>query len=206
MLLTYCSTQQNPIKMTNIKQHTKSIFLLLVTAVIVQSCNIETTYETVNVKNRFSVVLPSFLTKTNDLNDDASLQYQNERREFYIAVIEESFEEVDTAIEYYEKEENIGYKNTLEDYKKMTLDDYKTQLTNAEMFNTKDTVVNNMQAITTHLRGTINGVDIFYSIGIFKGKTRYYQANSWTLASNENLYKDDLDKIIYSIKEVEETE
>ena len=191
--------------MTTIKNYTKSIFLLFVTAVIVQSCNIETTYETVNVKNRFSIVLPSFLTKTNDLNDDASLQYQNERREFYVAVIEESFDEVDMAIEQL-KEENLDFKNTLEDYKKMSFDDYKSQLTNAEMYNTKDTIVNNMQAITTHLRGRINGVDIFYCLGLFKGKTGYYQATSWTLANNEGLYNDDMDKIIYSIKEVETTE
>ena len=66
----------------------KKIYFLFITLVLL-SCSKEEEFKKIEVKN-YALQLPSYLSKTNDLNEDASLQYQNPFRELYIIVIDES--------------------------------------------------------------------------------------------------------------------
>jgi hypothetical protein len=63
-----------------------------------------------------------------------------------------------------------------------------------------------MPAKLTTLKGTAEGIDVFYSIGIYEGKERYYQVLAWRLSGKEYSYKSKMNKILYSLKELKNTE
>src|SRR5688572_33470128 len=55
-----------------------------------------TTVRTVNIHDRYSLDLPTYMTKAGDLNFEATLEYKNELKEVYIIVIDESTAELVT--------------------------------------------------------------------------------------------------------------
>jgi hypothetical protein len=63
-----------------------------------------------------------------------------------------------------------------------------------------------MPAKLTTLSGTVEGIDVFYSIGIYEGKDSYYQVLAWTLKSKQYSYKTKMNKILYSLAELKKTE
>lgn len=185
------------------KKSLKHTLILVATALLLHSCGAKDSYETVTVENKFELTLPSFLSKTRDLNDDASLQYQNALREFYVIAIHEPIIEVQPVID---EDETGEYKNDINGYYKLILDNFKGAIANPEISKVTDTIVNNMPAKTAFINGQIDGLDIVYAIGLYQGKEDYYQLFSWTLADRKDRHKDNMSKIIYSLKEVEETE
>src|SRR5690606_23595679 len=75
----------------------RNILLLIVLGFYTISCQNSNTFETINVKD-YSVDIPTSLSKTENLNQEASLQYQNLLKELYIIVIDESKKQVERAI------------------------------------------------------------------------------------------------------------
>lgn len=65
-----------------------------------------------------------------------------------------------------------------------------------------DTLINNMPARLLTITERAEGVDVFYSIAFIQGKERYYQIMAWTLASKEYEFKDKMNRIMYSLKEL----
>ena len=105
-----------------------------------------------------------------------------------------SFEECKKITDYYE--------NNIEGYSKLILEGFQESLSNPYQSDVVDTTVNNMPAKLTTLSGKVEGIDAFYSIGIYEGKDRYYQVLAWTLKSKQYSYKSKMDKILYSLKEL----
>lgn len=60
----------------------------------VVACQSSFGYKTVNFEDKYSLTIPAILTETDDINDDASMQFKNEFIEFYVLVFEESKEEI----------------------------------------------------------------------------------------------------------------
>ena len=59
-----------------------------------------------------------------------------------------------------------------------------------------------MPARLTTLSGTVDGINAFYSIGIYEGEENYYQVLSWTLSSKKHTYQNKMKKVLYSFKEI----
>jgi len=62
------------------------IFIIL----ILQACGLGGKERLITFEGRYSLSIPSFLVKTNKLNEDASIQYQHAIKELYMIVIEDS--------------------------------------------------------------------------------------------------------------------
>jgi hypothetical protein len=45
-------------------------------------------------------------------------------------------------------------------------------------------------------------LDAYYSIAFIKGEKNYYQIMTWTLEKHEGQYKEKMDKILRSLKEL----
>lgn len=182
----------------------RKTFIFILTILLLQSCVSGDEEQLVTVGTKYSVSIPSFLTKVSNLNDDASLQYQHAWKEFYVIAIDESKNEMQKALE----ENNLtdSYENNINGYSKLILDVFKESLTNPYQSALIDTTVNGMPAKLTTLTGRVEGIDAFYSIGIYEGKDRYYQVLAWTLSNKQYSYKSKMDKILYSLKEIKSTE
>lgn len=173
----------------------KKIYFLFVTLVLL-SCSKEEEFKKIEVKN-YALQLPSYLSKTNDLNEDASLQYQNLFRELYIIVIDESKQEVEQAIELNELEDI--YSNDFNGYVELL----STGLENNIEFKNKkekDTVINSLQAKLIKFEGKVENYDVFYEIAFVNGVSNYYQIMTWTLLKRKSDYEAIMDKMIYSFK------
>jgi hypothetical protein len=179
-------------------------FIFIMTIILLQSCGSGDEEQIITVGNKYSLSIPSFLTKVNNLNDDASLQYQHAWKEFYVITIDESKEEMQNALIEYDLTDL--YENNIEGYSKLILDDFKESLSNLYQFEIIDTTINKMPAKLTTLTGTVEGFEVFYSIGIYEGKDSYYQVLAWTLKSKQYSYNTKMKKIIYSLAELKKTE
>lgn len=179
-------------------------FIVILTILLLQSCGSGDEEQKVTIENKYTLSIPAFLTKVNNLNDDASLQYQHAWKEFYIIAIDEPKDEMQKAL--FDNNLTDVYENNIDGYSKLMLDALKENLNNPIQSELIDTTVNEMPAKLTTLNGTVEGIDAFYSIGIYEGKNSYYQVLAWTLSSKQYSYKSKMNKILYSLEELKKIE
>jgi len=177
-------------------------FILII--LLLQSCSSGDEEQKITVGNKYTLSIPAFLTKVNNLNDDASLQYQHAWKEFYVIAIEESKDEIERAL--IDNNLTSIYENNIDGYSKLALDVFKESLNNPYQSEIIETIVNEMPSKLTTLKGSVDGIDAFYSIGMYEGKESYYQVLAWTLSSKQYSYKSKMDKILYSLKEMKNIE
>ena len=153
-----------------------------------------------NVENRYTLDLPSFMSETTDLNTDASLEYQNMFRELYVIVIDEPKDEMHKAI--IESELQDYYPMNIEGYSDLVLPAFKEGIVRMEQTEVIDTTINNMDAKLTTISGIVEGIDAYYCLGNYEGKDTYYQVITWTLGDRKNTHQEAMDRILHSLKEL----
>jgi len=186
------------------KNNMRKIVTFILIILLLQSCSSGDEEQKITVGNKYTLSIPAFLTKVNNLNDDASLQYQHAWKEFYVIAIEESKDEIERAL--IDNNLTSIYENNIDGYSKLALDVFKESLNNPYQSEIIDTIVNEMPSKLTTLKGSVDGIDAFYSIGMYEGKESYYQVLAWTLSSKQYSYKSKMDKILYSLKEMKNIE
>jgi hypothetical protein len=172
-----------------------SVFLFLLFP-IMTSCQPEFTYDRIAVGDRYSLSVPSFLEVTYDINPDASLQYQNIWKDFFVMVIDESKANLNNqsselAISSFTEYFNFHYgaiENALAVLEKPVF---------------RDTTINAMPSKTVKLTGRVDGVEIFYYMVFAEGENRYYQVVAFSGASKKGEYEDIMGQIIFSLQEKE---
>ncbi len=157
--------------------------------------------ETKNVvgANLFSLDVPVFLEEGKDLHEDASLQYQNLVKEFYVVVIHESKEEVDAALASLEDE---NYPSDLNGYTQFLLDQVEMNVGIKNQSDMDNKLINSNESNIVTLESTIDGLDIFYTFCFVEGKENYYQVMTWTLLDRKDQYQDKMMKMVQSFKEL----
>lgn len=167
-----------------------SFFALLV------SCD-SNKVETVTVKNKYSLELPEFLSEARDLHDKASLQYQNAFKEFYVVVIDEPKQEfLEVA------EGTTDFTPDFNGYHQILRSSLEETIKESEFTPTKDVRINGLKAKTFSLTGKVEEIPIFYDIAYIEGKDTFYQVVIWTLKSSKEKFKEPMDKILSSFKEI----
>lgn len=190
--------------MPQAKKIMRLTIIFILTIFFLQSCGSGDEEQLITIGNKYALSIPSFLTKVNNLNDEASLQYQHAWKEFYIIVIDESKVEMENAL--IENDLTDLYEINIEGYSKFVLKGFKESLNNLYQSEIIDTTINKMPAKLTSLSGTLEGIDIYYSIGIYEGKDSYYQVLAWTLKNKKDRYKTKMNRILYSLEELNKTE
>ncbi|MFD0860888.1 hypothetical protein ACFQ1M_01600 [Sungkyunkwania multivorans] len=140
------------------------------------------------VEDRYQMYLPKFMKSTNDLNEDASLQFKNELKETYTILIDETNEEAKAALQM------LGsYKDSismLENY----IDFQKENLTqDVEVISLKEPLrkrIDGMPAMT--FETTIAFEEIIYPVSyhvtVVEAKESLFMIMSWTLKSRKKKY------------------
>ena len=159
------------------------------------------TVETVKVDGKYTLDLPSFLNKTDDLNKAASLQYKNEMREFYVLVMDEPKENFHEVL----NEGGLDYERDLNGYSEILAKDIAESSAIEITPKLQKTTINNLNARLLNFEGVVNGVNVYWKIAYIEGKNRYYQILTWTLPEKKEKNAEAMDAIINSFKETDKT-
>lgn len=158
-------------------------------------------YNEVNVNNEYGVLLPKYLSKATNLNEDASLQYQNIFKETYVIIIDEpkdgfitSFKELelyDESLTPLENYSNFQNKSLSEATKEVIYDSGFT-----------DKTINSLPARTKKLQAKVSGIDfeISYWNTYIESDSKMYTMMCWTLSERQKKYDDTFTKVINSFK------
>ncbi len=154
-----------------------------------------------SIEDKYSISLPGFLVEAGiTLNEEASLEYMNAFMEFYVMVIDEPKSDIEKVLIDYELADL--YLNNLKGYSELILDGLRQAVIVSQESDVVDTVINGLPARLLTINGTVEGIDIFYSLAYIEGKERYYQIFTWTLSEKETEYRDKMSTILYSFKEL----
>ncbi|MCC8188991.1 MAG: hypothetical protein LIP08_16235 [Bacteroides sp.] len=152
------------------------------------------------MEDMYSISLPGYLSETKDLNEDASLQYQNLGKEFYVIVIDDLKSDMQDILEEYELLEI--YPNDLEGYSNLIWDGFEEDMDIQKITDPTDDRINGMSVKYRKINAVTEGMDVFYYFVIVEGKERFYQILTWTLTERQRKYEEEMKHIIYSFKEL----
>lgn len=140
----------------------------------------------------YSMEIPSYMVKTYELNDVASLQYFNKNKEAYAIVIEDSKDELETKGLLFENATEF-LDNFATDYKK---DEKRRKLSKTKAFES-----NGNQVAQNELKWTDEDGDFFMLLTVVETKTHFYKVICWTIAANAPQLKEDFKHLSASIKD-----
>ncbi|MGV7106626.1 hypothetical protein [Flavobacterium sp. U410] len=171
-----------------------SLFLI-----VLNSCQNTSTFTEHKTKN-FSIEIRSDLNETNDLNDDAVLQFKNEFEELYLIVLEET--KTDVAQYFPEIIEENDPEKRIELYADVLSENYEANfdLENYSGYIPKE--INGSSAIemTFNAVESKNGLNVFYYVTFIETDTHFYQILTWTLFNKKAEMIDSMEKMILSFK------
>lgn len=140
----------------------------------------------------YTMDIPSYMVKTYELNDVATLQYFNKHKEAYAIVIEDSKEELEIrGMKFVNAQEFLD--SFAADYKK---EEKRRRLSKTQTFES-----NGNKVAQSELKWTDEDGDFFMLITAVETKTHFYKVICWTLAANASQLKDDFKHLSASIKD-----
>ena len=165
----------------------------------------ESDFNNVTVKqvaDLYSIEIPSDLTISTSLNDQASLQYNNIYDEKYVIVIDEDKEDfIDILKSLGEYENGTNLANELAN---IQISSFGESLTISNQSKVIETEINGMNARLFAFDGTIPGIEesISYWTGYYVGEDNLYTVMAWTLKSEKSSFEKDANEILQSLKEL----
>ncbi|MNK10907.1 hypothetical protein D3C87_289400 [compost metagenome] len=178
----------------------KVIYFLLVVSLLT-SCKDK--MQTVNSDGDYTMELPLSFTKANDLNDGASLQYQNTFKELYVIVIDEPKTELIKALKKNSLE--TTYNNDLKGYSELIVDGMDASIAVEKLPDFKDTTINGLNARLLSFEGLTSGNRVYWKLAFIEGNNNYHQIMIWTKAENQKKYEKEMAAIINSFKETDKS-
>ncbi|NNC96339.1 MAG: hypothetical protein HKN92_12335 [Chitinophagales bacterium] len=157
-----------------------SAFLLLVT---IASCKSGNELVTVSIDENYSLEIPSHMEKTDELREDAILQYRNRYRNCYVIAFKQSS---DKSLRDYQKEAVSVLTNYLD----------KPAITDSGI-----TKLGELTAFYTGVFGKMEQEQIYYDHLTIKSPPHFYEVCVWTRgADRRDRYGEELKKILFSFK------
>ena len=160
-------------------------------------------YDIVKIEDLYSMKVPKFMTVTNQLQEDASLQYNNPFKEKYVTVLGEEREEIMAFMQDYGVYDDS--KSKLENYVDTRLG-YLTEsgISVINQTDLKSETINGRKAYSTAIDATVPDIseDISYFFTYVEGKDHFYMISSWTLLNRKDDYIDEVKEMTSSFKEL----
>lgn len=178
----------------------KQFLFFCASIIFLSACGLSGEYQTITVEGRYSLDLPTELTSTTELHEEASLQYMNIIREFYVMVIDEPIEDFAKAVSENQLEGVIELNE--DGYSALVVPAIKDGLSNLEDETPVKTKINGLPALIHKFSGHINDIDVYYNFCVVKGNKNYYQILIWTMKNQKEKFSGDMEKIMMSFKEL----
>lgn len=160
-------------------------------------------FQEVKINGLYSMMLPDYMTKGDDLNDEASLQYQNIYKEVYVIVIDEPKQEfIDVFMELGDYDST---KSAADNYADAQMESIEG---NMETVSSKSTMrkskINGCESRVVDVTGTQMGITdpMGFTVAFIEGKENLYMVMTWTFEKSKDKYQEDMDMMINSFKEL----
>jgi hypothetical protein len=163
------------------------IFIFFIKPVFAQ-----TKFTEKKIGHEYYLNIPDYMLRCSGLNEDASAQFQNNSKDLYLYIIEESKEEL--------KSLGIFYQNVNEYYESF-IKDYALDTKNRVVYEPKMLTNKSTSIIQTEMEYTSNDIPIYMVITIAEGVDYFYNIVCWTSTQNKDKLKIDMLKIGSSFKE-----
>lgn len=154
----------------------------------------------VNINGDYSMMIPKHLKTTTELNDQASLQYQDIYKELYIIVIDESKEEFIKT--FKDLDEYDDKKSAERNYREVQMKTMAEKLTIETTPEVKKANIGGLESEIVDFIGMSEGIaeKIYYKFAFIDGKDNMYMVMAWTLASNKDKNSEEMDAMLNSFK------
>jgi hypothetical protein len=163
----------------------KRLLYLLPLAFIIASCS-GTKWARVNVNDKYNLELPSYL-EAGTFYQDASLQYKNEEKEFYMYVVDEDKAQFKT----------YGLDYDLETYFKVAARAFDS----TGHVNPTRLLIEKDSAAVGDFKGNINGNEVYYRLVTIESKGTFYKMLIWMMGRDREKYAPDVERIVNSFRE-----
>lgn len=155
----------------------------------------------IEINNDYSLELPDFLSTTDSLNPNASLQYQNLDKELFVIVIEEDRKEFTRKIVENNAEE--VYPPNLKGYTDIVNHSIGETITISARTEIEDWEINGLSAKNFTIQGqTHDKIGVYYSFTLVRGEEKYYQIAQWTAKNQKALFEKQMVEIAKSFKQL----
>ena len=154
----------------------------------------------------YKISIPKHMSSSNELNDEASLQYANTLSELYIIVIDEPKTDF---IEAYSNPdldpELTRYDDKLtpvKNYRMIQMESMQAKMTVKGEPVVKKQTINGLDAEVVSFTGSVPDIayDIYYKLAFVEGTKNVYMIMTWTLESKKNSNEEEMDQMIQSFK------
>jgi hypothetical protein len=145
----------------------------------------------VKVNDRYAISIPEYLQPCVDLHKDASFQYQNTDKDIYAFVIDERKK---TMAKY-----DLDY--DLDVYFKVASQPF-LETKNGKVSTPGKEKINGCEALISEITGNVDGIDVYYKMGVVETPYAFYQILTWTRADKKEEYAADMNRMIESFKEL----
>jgi len=154
---------------------------------LLHSCKYAATYETVNADNKFTLSIPSWLKKEDNLAPGAQFQYANRFRNFY-------------AIGFAEpKADSLGFEEMME----KNIPQLKSTLSNPLVTDSTAINYNGATGVRMEIWGKMTDESIYFSEVYLETAKGLYHLSVWTRGDERKLkFKSEIDRILESFKEL----
>lgn len=161
------------------------------------SCDQKT--KTITIEGNYELDVPVKYAEVNDLNPEASLQYQNSRKNIFVIVIDETKETVATAL----TKNNLTdrYDNSLKGYSELITDGMDNTIAIKDKPEFNDIIIDNLKARELSFEGIASGNHVYWKLAFIEGKKRFYQVMVWTEAAEQKKHEREMQAIINSFRE-----
>jgi hypothetical protein len=184
----------------------RSSFLLISTVVLVSCFGLgsrkeaETNVELTPVRVKdYELSIPTYMKKA-DLNEDASLQFQNVFRETYVIVIDENAQEVRDA--FLSLGEYDTTRSAVDNYTHIQMSSLQESINITSQSEVKSLTIHGLEARQVEINGRVVGVpgEIYYLVTFVDGHENLYMVMSWTLTERKEKYSETFKKMAKSFK------
>lgn len=158
---------------------------LLAFSATLGSCNYQEGYEAVNVNNKFSISVPAWMKKVDDLKPGADFQYANRYRNFYaIGTID-------------------GKQKSLNETMADNLNVIRKSLKNPVVSDSTEITLGGLKGIRVEIYGKMSGENIYFSEVELEGPTTMFHLSVWTRGEDRKLhFKETINYILNSFKTI----
>jgi len=178
----------------------KYLVFFIVSIFFLPSCAPEYEDQLIVVNDLYSISIPGFMKETDELHEEASLQYGNDLKHFYVAVLDETKSEI---YEVYGDSISLDtMQYSFDDLKELIQVTFTSNFEKIETHEIVDTIINEMSAKILSFSGNVQGFNAFFTIGVYESLDRFYQVMVWTSGRNREKYKLLMKDIHYSFKEI----
>lgn len=166
------------------------------------SLTIDTTFREVRVDSSFSMELPAYLTKTDSLLDDASLQYKSDTLNAFMITMEEMKTDFVAAVK-----DAKGFDPNapmVQSYRAAYLGIFSSNNTVKSVTEPRALKINGLDAETVDVIANTQGIksDIYYMLTFIEGKDKIYAIMAWTVPQNKPALKPHFEKAALSFREL----